>query len=73
MDVLCITTTINKKINIIRRNNLIDKFSKFNIPVILNHGLVKKSVNHDISLAIVKNSLNIFSGMIPVSGFSIYV
>jgi hypothetical protein len=60
MDILCITTTINKKTNIIRRNNLIDKFSTFNIPVILNHGLVKKSVNHDISLSIVKNSLNIF-------------
>jgi len=61
MDIICITTTINKDINIKRRNNLISKFSKFNIPVVLNHGLVKKSVNHDVSLAIVKNSLNIFT------------
>lgn len=60
MDIICITTTINKDINIKRRNNLISKFSKFNIPIVLNHGLVKKSVNHDISLAIVEKSLNIF-------------
>lgn len=61
MDLICITTTISKnEISIKRRNNIVKKFSTFNIPVILNHGLVKQSVNHDVSSAIITNSLNIF-------------
>jgi hypothetical protein len=59
MDFVCITTTIPKPTNMKRLHNLVQKMAKFNIPVIVNHGLVKKSVNHDVSIAIVKNSLDI--------------
>ena len=61
MDIICITTTISKnEISIKRRNNIVKKFSKFNIPILLNHGLVKKSINHDVSSAIITNSLKLF-------------
>jgi len=59
---IVITTTIpNNEISEKRRNNLVNNFSKFNMSILLNNGIVNKNFqNNEIMFEIIKNALNIF-------------
>ena len=59
---IVITTTLPK--NIIsekRRNNIVNNFSKYNMPILLNHGIIDKSLpSNFIMFKIIKNAFEIF-------------
>ena len=59
---IIITTTIpNNEISEKRRNNLVDNFSKYDISILLNNGIVNKNIpSHQIMFTIIKNALEIF-------------
>jgi hypothetical protein len=59
---LVITTTLpNNTISEKRRNNLVNNFSKMNIPLLLNNGINDKNIpNHNIMFTILKNALEIY-------------
>lgn len=55
------TTLSNNKISELRRNNLLDNFSLYNIPIIFNHGIKNKDIpGHNISFMTIKNSIELF-------------
>jgi len=58
---IVITTTIpDNKISETRRNNLVNNFSKFNIPLIFNDYIKKNKTMHQISYEMIVNNLNLF-------------
>jgi hypothetical protein len=59
---IVISTTIPKNITSeARRNNLINNFSKWNIPVLLNRGIIDNTLpNHNIMFNIIKNAFEIY-------------
>jgi hypothetical protein len=59
---IVISTTIPKNITSeARRNNLINNFSKWNIPVLLNPGIIDNTLpNHNIMFNIIKNAFEIY-------------
>ncbi len=61
-NIVLITTTLsNNKISEMRRNNIINNFSKWNIPIILNHGIVNKTLSsNNIMFKIIINAFDIF-------------
>lgn len=58
---LIITTTLpNNTISEKRRNNLVNNFSKMNIPLIFNDYIKKTKPMHQISYEMIVNNLNLF-------------
>jgi len=61
-NIIVVTTTLPK--NIIsekRRNNLVNNFSKWNIPILFNHGIIDKTKSsHNIMFQIIKNAFEIY-------------
>ena len=59
---IIVTTTIPKNITSEkRRNNLVNNFSKWNIPLLLNHGIIDKTIPpHNIMFHIIKNAFEIY-------------
>jgi hypothetical protein len=59
---ILITTTIPRNIiSETRRNNIVNNFSKWNIPILFNHGIIDKTVpSHTIMFTIIKNALESF-------------
>ena len=59
---IVISTTIpNNLTSEKRRNNLINNFSKWNIPVLLNHGIIDNTLpNHNIMFNIIKIAFEIY-------------
>jgi hypothetical protein len=58
---IIITTTIpNNKISELRRNNLVNNFSRFNIPLVFNDYIKKNETMHKISYEMIVNNLNFF-------------
>ena len=59
---IIITTTIpNNKISQLRRNNLVNNFSRFNMSILLNNGIINKNIpHHNIMFEIIKNALYTF-------------
>jgi hypothetical protein len=59
---IVISTTLPKNnISEKRRNHLVNQFSKFNLPLLLNHGIINTTLpSHAIMFQILKNALEIF-------------
>jgi hypothetical protein len=58
---IVITTTIpNNKTSEKRRNNLVNNFSKFNIPLVFNDYIKKNETIHKISYEMIVNNLKLF-------------
>jgi hypothetical protein len=58
---IVISTTIPKNITSeARRNNLINNFSKWNIPLVFNDYIKKKKEIHEISYEMIVNNFNLF-------------
>lgn len=59
---IVITNTLpNNLVSEKRRNNLVNNFSLYNIPILLNHGIKDKSLpSHHIMFSIIKNAFNLF-------------
>lgn len=64
-NITIITTTLShNKISEIRRNNLINNFSKYNIPVIFNHGIKSNNTQHHIIMFnILKNAMGLYNNI----------
>jgi len=60
---IVITTTLaNNDIASKRMNNLINNFSKYNIPIIINHGINDKNLKHnEIMFLILEKALKLFT------------
>jgi hypothetical protein len=62
-NLIVITTTLsNNTISEKRRNNIINNFSKYNISVVFNHGIMKDGIkkNEEIMFEILKNSMEFY-------------
>lgn len=59
--IIITTTKPNNSTSNKRIHNLINKFSQFNIPIIINDYIVKNSSIHEISYEMIVNCINIFT------------
>ena len=58
---IIITTTLpNNSISFKRINNLINNFSNCNIPIVLNHGIIRENEKVEIGIQMIKKSIEIY-------------